>query len=684
MVQAQVRTQIDSRVPHAPATVRNQPLDGLRGLGTIFVLIGHLGIVSQWWPSLAGVLAVSMFFTLSGYLITTGLLRSLEREGRVRFGRFYARRVRRLLPAATVSVAFVSVAWWITGRPLPMVDVVSSLTYWRNWQLVAEGQGYGAIFNEASPLQHFWSLSIEEQFYILLPASLVGLMWLGAGRTRLALAAFSGAMVACFWLGGVFDTVDRSRAYYGTDSRAAEFLAGVVLAIVLAEPHARRRVHHWLTTRAGVIAVNNLWLVQVVLWWRVGFYADRLFPLLVVVNAVCSVVLISAFVTTDQVSVARWVLSWKPISELGRMSYSVYLLHWPIYLLLDDPGPATWSEAAWKLAIALAAGVALFVVVEDAVQRSARWRTPRRLSLGLAAASVVAVAAIVAPGAGRNAPLVDVAAIERSRDSFFADLGIGPSPAVTPTPDALEGGSATAVVAGADTVPIGVERVLLVGDSNGFTSSIWLDRHPEELPWQFKFWSGTNCGTTSGAGRVWNMGKVETDVCPTWLDELRAAVVAYDPDVVLVVSMGLDLQQHDLGDGVWRSLGDPLYDAWLAGKQQDFVDLLAATGARVGWFVQVPYQVPDRETGKVRDGDGWYINRLESIDRMNELLVDLARRDPRVVLVPFDQYAASWPGGPLDTDFRPDGAHLDGSRADVAAWIMSQVELVASGELALP
>lgn len=684
---AQTQVRIESRDGARPATLaaaRNQPLDGLRGLGTIFVLVGHLGIVSQWWPSLAGVLAVSMFFTLSGYLITTGLLRNLERDGHMRLGRFYARRVRRLLPAATLSVALVSVAWWITGRPLPVADVVSSLTYWRNWQLIAADQGYGAIFNEASPLQHFWSLSIEEQFYLLLPVSLLGLVWLGAGRTRAALMVFSAAMVACFWLGGVHDATDRSRAYYGTDSRAAEFLAGVVLAIVLAGPHARRRIHHWLTTRAGVIAVNNLWLVQVVLWWRVGFTAERLFPLLVAVNAVCSVVLISAFVTTEQVSVARWVLSWRPIAELGRMSYSVYLLHWPIYLLLDDPGPATWSEAAWKLAAALGGGIGLFIVVEDAVQRSLRWRTPGRLGVGLAAASLVAVGAVVAPGAGRNQPLVDPDAIERSRDAFFADLGADPSTPATAAPADTVPRAATTLAPDADTVPIDLQRVMLVGDSNGFTSSIWLDDHPQELPWQFKFWSGTNCGTTSGAGRVWNMGQVETDVCPTWLEELGSAVLAYDPDVVLVVSMGLDLQQHDLGDGVWRSLGDPRYDAWLTGKLGEFVDLISATGARVGWFVQVPYQVRDRETGEVEDGDGWYINRPESIERINELLVELARRDPRVVLVPFDVYAQSWPDGPLDTDFRPDGAHLDGSRPDVAAWIMSQVDAVASGELAQP
>ncbi|QQS26250.1 MAG: acyltransferase [Actinomycetota bacterium] len=676
------------------ADTRNRPLDGLRGLGTVFVLVGHLGILSGWWPSLAGVLAVSMFFTLSGYLIATGLLRGIERDGTVRFGRFYARRIRRLLPAATVSIALISTVWWITGRPLPTIDIVSSLTYWHNWALVAKKQGYDTIFNAGSPVQHFWSLAIEEQFYIVLPALLLGLIWIGRRRLTVATWVLGAATVVSFCLGAVYDA-NRSRVYYGTDVRAAEFLSGVLLAIWLSSPERRAGLADRLGSRAGTAVVTAVWLVQLVLWWRVGFYSGHLFPLLVFVNAVCSVVLITTFVTTRRRSAPRHVLSWRPVSELGRMSYSVYLLHWPIYLLLDRPGPVGWKEALLKLFVAVAAGVAMFLLVEDAVQRSRRWRTTPRLYAGLVIASAVAVAGVLAPGAGRNRPFVDTEAIEQSQDDFLDDVTVPASPTTAaPEPSASTSPGAsvapttapavapTAAPPGADSLPIDVQRVLLVGDSNGFTSSIWLDKHPEALPWQFKFWSGTNCGTTSGASRVWNMGKIETDVCPNWLADLNSAVQAYRPDVVLVVSMGLDLQQHDLGDGVWRSLGDPLHDAFIAEHQRAFVDIVAGTGARVGWFVQVPFHVVERETGDFDDGDGWFINRPESIERMNVLLEDLAANDPRVVLVPFDEFANSWPDGPLDEDFRPDGAHLDGSREDVAAWMIAQVDDVAAGRLA--
>jgi peptidoglycan/LPS O-acetylase OafA/YrhL len=651
-----------SSTQHAPLPTahRNAPLDGLRGLGTIFVLVGHLGIISRWWPYLAGVLAVSMFFTLSGYLIAGGLLRQIERQGSVGWGRFYAGRARRLLPAATAAVAIVAALWWATGRELPVVTVVSSLTYWRNWELVAAAGSYADVFDEVSPLQHFWSLAIEEQFYLVMPALLVGLLALFARRRGVTAVAVGALALASFLVGAWLDSSDRSRAYYGTDARAGEFLLGVLLALLLAEPGARDRIHRWCAARVAPVFVGVLSVISVVLWWRVGFFTDRLFAYLIPLNAVVTAVQIAYFVSPRPRGFAPWLFSKRPLAELGRRSYSVYLLHWPIYILFDRAGPAQVSDSIVKIAAALIGGFGLFALVEDPVYRRTRWRSANRLAAGLVTVSVVALGS--ATIAASNAPtrFVDVDAIEAGREEFFDDL----PPKVT-VPDT-----------GSPDVTRTVQRVLLVGDSNGWTSSFWLKDHPEELPWVFRFWSGTGCGTT---GDTLTRARNEPVgvLCPGWLEQLGRAVEAYEPDVVLVVSLAGDLAEHDLGDGVWRSVGDAAYDDFLAGRLRSFVDLVASTGAAVGWFDYPDNAVVDRATGRLGEGPEWGLNDPAKVARVNDMLAEVAADDERVVLVPFRSWAESWPAGQLDRTYRPDGAHLDGNREDVGRWIMARVDDVA-------
>jgi hypothetical protein len=235
-----------------------------------------------------------------------------------------------------------------------------------------------------------------------------------------------------------------------------------------------------------------------------------------------------------------------------------------------------------------------------------------------------------------------------------------------------------------------VERVMVVGDSNAFTSTLWMRDNRDELPWDWRLWAGTGCGTTSGTSRIWTLdGVIEPDdparACPTWVADLGDAVAAYDPDVVLVVSTGADLAAHDLGDGVWRGLGDPLYDALLGEHQERFLDLLTSTGAVVGWMDSAGYRVVDPTTGEVGTGDQFLINDDASSARLNAMLHDLARRRATdMQVVPFTEWADSWPAGRFDTDWRPDGAHIDGTLAETAEWMVAQVEAVARGDHLAP
>lgn len=694
--------------PTSGVPARVAPLDGLRGWGTCFVLVGHMGL-SRFWPHLAGVLAVSMFFTLSGFLIGTALLRQLHGHG-IRWGRFYAGRARRLLPAATVTVAGVAIVWRLTGRSLPTGDVVSSLLYVRNWHLLGEGSDYGAVFNDASPLTHYWSLSIEEQFYVLLPALLAVLVWAGRRSLRFVVPALAVLSVTAFVWSAVRDRSDgRTAAYYDTGSRAGEFLVGVLVAAVLASPGARAAADRVAARRWTPAAITAAVVVSLVAWQRVGFDTPGLFSGLTAANAVMVALMLAFFTAPSARGLGVRFLSIAPLTALGRRSYSVYLVHWPIYLFVDRPGPATLADSLLKVVLALVIGVALYELVEEPIYRGRRLVGARHLWTGLATASVVAVALTVS--AVQQAPLVDVDEINTSTEDFFDDLPpntvpttddptvsttdgstvdttIAPPP-TDPTDTASPGTTAPGTTAPATTAPFvarEVERVMVVGDSNAFTSTLWMRDNRDDLPWDWRLWAGTGCGTTSGTSRIWTLdGVIEPDdparACPTWVADLGEAVAAYDPDVVLVVSTGADLAAHDLGDGVWRGLGDPLYDTELRAHQERFLDLLTATGAVVGWMDSAGYRVIDPTTGEVGSGDQFLINDDASSERLNAMLHDLARRRPGdVQVVPFTEWADSWPAGRFDTDWRPDGAHIDGTRVETAEWMVAQVEAVARGD----
>ncbi|HWW54174.1 MAG TPA: acyltransferase, partial [Acidimicrobiales bacterium] len=209
-------------------------IDGLRALAVIAVVAYHLGLP---WAR-GGFLGVDLFFVLSGFLITGLLLREREQTGRIDLGHFYARRARRLLPALFLVLAAVSTWVAATGTTPDLTsvrsDALAALAYVANWRLVLSHSGYFAQFSAPSPLRHAWSLAIEEQYYLVWPILLLGLMRLGRGSRRatvlatLVLAVLSASAMAVMYHPGA----DPSRIYYGTDTRAFELLVGALLALL--------------------------------------------------------------------------------------------------------------------------------------------------------------------------------------------------------------------------------------------------------------------------------------------------------------------------------------------------------------------------------------------------------------------------------------------------------------------
>jgi len=219
-----------SAMGHEPA------LDGLRAVAVMVVVLFHAKF--SWIPG--GFLGVSTFFTLSGFLITSLLLREWSRRGGLVMRTFWRRRFRRLLPASWATMGLVVLAgvvgiWTADQQRSLRGDVPFSLAEVVNWHFIAAGRTYGSKFEAPSPLEHFWSLSVEQQFYVVLPLLLLGLLTLAAARrmtspVRLVAVAMGAVVAVSGFLNWFFARSSLDRAYFGTDTRAAELAAGALLA----------------------------------------------------------------------------------------------------------------------------------------------------------------------------------------------------------------------------------------------------------------------------------------------------------------------------------------------------------------------------------------------------------------------------------------------------------------------
>ncbi|HEX3241158.1 MAG TPA: acyltransferase, partial [Solirubrobacterales bacterium] len=224
----------DNRFPYLPG------IDALRALAVLAVFLYHAGV--DWVPG--GFLGVDLFFVISGFLITSLLLREFRGGGHVKLGRFWLRRARRLLPAVGVMIAVTMVVGAIVepDRVDQMRgDAIASLAYFANWHFIYADVSYFDQFQRPSLFTHLWSLSVEEQFYLFWPLIFAAGMKL-FGRGRLALGVLAGALASVVLAWILFDPGgDASRVYYGTDTHAVGLLAGVALALVWSPTELRRR-----------------------------------------------------------------------------------------------------------------------------------------------------------------------------------------------------------------------------------------------------------------------------------------------------------------------------------------------------------------------------------------------------------------------------------------------------------
>jgi len=666
---------VDIRPGHLPA------LDGVRGFAVTIVLLYHHGVT---WMT-GGELTVSMFFTLSGFLITRLLVAEWGRSGTISLRTFYDRRVRRLFPASFLLLLGVAVVWTVwsgNGRYFAPWEWKSGLLYFENFYLQSAGKDYASLFGLGNPVQHLWSLSLEEQVYVIFPIVMLVLL----RRRRDAATAWrafwvlaAGALIGIglgawnrshspLWsyLPGIEAKCSGvSCAYYATEVRAGEFLLGAALAVLVAiwprVPRIVEALRRPVVGRVGLLVV----LAAYVVWFTFGAfnqYGSFFFPNMVAINGMFSVVII--LYSLAGTGWANRFLGWAPFRWAGQVTYTIYLVHWPAFMFVDslkiDPDlprvrvPFTdWATVdgfwlfALKLSVTLVIVCAIYYLIENPI-RQKRLLKGRSLYIALAATAAVGLL-IVSLGADRRATAgesvltsLNAEAIRMQQEALdsLPDL-----PADAPSRSAVDPG-----------LPA---RLLMVGDSQSWVLASGLESWEAEHGVNLVPAPGVGCGIGENT-RINYLGidQPERPGCSAWRDALPGIVGKFRPNVVVVVGGTADLSDRMLpGSDTWSHIGDADYDAWILDQFAVFADTIASTGARVLWFT-----IPDINPPYVAGETGqppFVESETERTDRYNDLIRQYAAGDPRVTVVEFGDAVKAHEGGEFDPMMRPDGAHID-------------------------
>lgn len=370
------------RKPQLPA------LDGVRGVAILGVLLFHTGHLP------GGFLGVDLFFTLSGYLITDLLLREVEATGAVSLAAFWGRRIRRLLPALATMLAGVTVLVWAAGSA-DLVRTTLDDGPWvqlnlLNWHLLAESAGYWDRFGSQRVFEHLWSIAVEEQFYLLWPPVLLVIArFAKRPETWVAVVAATASIGSLALMVALVDPADPSRVYTGTDTRAFSLLLG---AVVATGPVRARVAVRWAAAATALLVAG-----MGILWSLADGTTSRwLFTGGLFAHSLAAALLIGLCVRAPRTWVAR-ALAWPPLRWLGLISYSLYLWHWPVFVLLS-PQLDGLSRTLAVLAVSLGSATLSKYLIEDPIRFRARWARGRRgLAVFTAVTAGLAVLWVVLP-----------------------------------------------------------------------------------------------------------------------------------------------------------------------------------------------------------------------------------------------------------------------------------------------
>jgi peptidoglycan/LPS O-acetylase OafA/YrhL len=546
---------------HVPA------LDGLRGAAVAAVLLFHGGHLTGGW------LGVDLFFVLSGFLITSLLLAERARRDRISLSAFWARRGRRLLPAlflVLIGVGAYAVVW-AAPRELAQIrsDGLATLGYVANWHQIGQGHSYWDLFRAPSPLEHTWSLAIEEQFYLVWPIVVVALLaWRREPRRVLIVA--SVGIVASFatMLVLYHPGSDPQRVYLGTDTRASSILIGAALAALVAtRGWTERRGSRAVLEGLGVAGVGFLaWA-----WLRLSGTTPAVYQGLLLACSLAGGLLIAAAAHPRRGVVAR-VFSFRPLCALGVISYGVYLWHWPVDLVASSAriGLTGWPLTGVQVAITVVLAIVSYHLVEFPIRHGALkgWRIRVLAPAALAVSAAVVVVATIPP----SAPHTNSVAALRHLSAAQTGSGTGPTTTATLPP-----------------LPF---RVMVTGDSVALRLVPAFESLSGPLVFHATDRTRIGCGLERGATAH---RLADGSQAPPSFDcrEGWPADVARDrPDVVFVSLAGQVVGDWQI-NGQWLHPCQPAYDQWYEHQVVDALSLLTHGGARVALGLPAPSFGPD-------------------------------------------------------------------------------------------
>jgi len=494
-------------------------------------------------------LGISQFFTASGFLITSILLRRWAQTGTVDLVSFWSQRYRRLMPAALLTLAGVILYGATVASPYQVREIPGQVTaaafQVANWYFIFTEKSYIDLFAAPSPVQHFWSLAVEEQFYVLMPLVFVSLIkWRNSLRSIGAFFLF-GTLASTAWMIWLYHQgASLDRLYYGTDTRAAELLMGGLLAVVL----ARYPLNLGERGRQG-LALAGLIAFAITVWcWTHIELADGPiwlggYTLVALVNCVLILSLLSGGPLTS-------VLAWGFLPAVGRITYGLYLYHWPLFLWLDEEytGLDGWALFTLRIALTFALAIASYNLIEMPVRNGfpSRLRKSVRWTIAPTCIALVVVAAYMAGNREIGAELL--------------------SPLATPISDEVP-----------TLVDDRILNVLVVPDASSAKVIAVLEARAAD--------SETLAVTVAEPFRCDSIATMDdgTETCAEWLKEWPALVGNVNPDVVLFFVSGWDPAEITKLSGTGRAGGHTAATAWTESALRDGLGLLSAGDAPVIW-----------------------------------------------------------------------------------------------------
>ncbi|TDE15896.1 acyltransferase family protein [Jiangella asiatica] len=535
-------------------------IQGLRAVAVLLVVVFHL------WPTqlTGGFVGVDVFFVISGYLITAHIFREVQRTGTISLRRFWARRIRRLLPASLLVLALSAAATVLFLPPTVWSDtarqIAASALYVQNWALAGDAVDYMAQDNVPTVAQHYWSLSVEEQFYLVWPILVLTLVALTgryaarrANGVRAVLAVGIGALGAISLVWSIIATArEASTAYFVTPTRVWEFAVGALLGLGVVGT-VRGRVAHVLLGGAGLIAVITAGMI---------FDGESLFPGWIALLPVLGTAAVIAAGYSGTPLTPGWLLSRRPMTFVGDISYSVYLWHWPLIICVPYVTGVDLRTVD-KLGIFAATLVLAWLskaYVEDPMRRqrtlsAVPWRSFAFAGAGMAV--VVAGTVGITTELDRRADAAEASAESVLGDDVFTTAGddcVGPaamedgcgapegSDELVVPPEVVVEQNHAATYPGCQqgittpdvkTCTIGSESetpdrvVALVGDSHTTHWFATFDALGRERNWQVITYTKASCPVTHARRLLDNEQTDEAgDSCLAWGREVEATIAA--------------------------------------------------------------------------------------------------------------------------------------------------------------